>query len=206
VFWRGIMKELTKKQDSILSYIQNCVSDYGRPPTIKEICQEFGYKSNQSAVDHLNALHKKGYIDLVGKSRGILLLQKTEERTKIRIIGDVAAGSPLTATEDFVGYFDLQDYYEPDSTYMLKVKGDSMKNAGIMDGDYVFVRYQLTVDHNDIAVAVVDEEATVKRIRYAGTKVILVPENENFKEIVIDNQAPNFRIAGKVVGVFRTIR
>lgn len=198
------MKELTKKQREIYDYIKETLASTKRPPTIAEIKNHFNFVSNQSVVDHIKALTKKGYVEKVGKSRGII---PTKKEVQIPILGQVAAGNPIEAIEsNHEDCFNLDEYVnDPGRTYVLKIKGDSMKNAGIMDGDYVFVRYQQELKNGEIGVAVIDEEATVKRFQFENGKCILYPENEEFQPMEIMTNNDNFRIAGKVIGVFRSL-
>jgi repressor LexA len=198
------MKGLTKKQKQILQFIEQSLSKNMRPPTIAEIKKHFNFVSNQSVVDHINALLKKGYVEKVGKSRGVIPVKK---QPLFPILGQVAAGNPLDAIEtNSEGSFVIDDYMkDPENTYVLQVKGDSMKDVGIMDRDYVFVHYQPTIKSGEIGVAVVDEEATVKRIIIDDGKYILHPANPDFSPIEIAGNDENFRIAGKVIGVFRSL-
>ena len=169
-----------------------------------EIQEEFGIKSPNGVNNHLKALIRKGYIkrdssraralDIIGMNRGL------------PILGNVAAGAPILAEENLAGYFKLQDLYRgSEDVFMLRVKGESMKNAGIFDGDYVIVRMQQTIEPGEIGVAILNDEATVKRIFCDGNIVELVPENDAMKPITVTRADPSFSIGGKVVGVIRQI-
>jgi repressor LexA len=196
-------KLLTDRQASILSFIREFAVDKGYPPTIPEIQTEFGIKSPNGVNNHIKALIRKGYIrrdssraralDIVGRNDGV------------PILGRVAAGAPILAEENLEGYFNLRDYQRSGDIFMLRVKGDSMKNARIFDGDLVIVRVQQTVEPGEIGVAVIGDEATVKRIYADGNIIRLVPENEAMRPITVMRTDPEFRIGGKVVGVMREL-
>ena len=199
-----MLKKLTKRQQAIFSFIKEFALDKGYPPTIPEIQEEFGIKSPNGVNNHLKALIRKGYIkrdssraralDIIGMNRGL------------PILGNVAAGAPILAEENLTGYFKLQDLYRgSEDVFMLRVKGESMKNAGIFDGDYVIVRMQQTIEPGEIGVAILNDEATVKRIFCDGNIVELVPENDAMKPITVTRADPSFSIGGKVVGVIRQI-
>lgn len=203
------MKELTEKQAEIFEFILSCVQDENYVPTLREIADRFGMKSVNAARDHLTALEKKGYITKrPGSSRGIMVNQEFLEKTEqkgIPIIGRVAAGSPITAVENLDGYLELADIYDSNH-FALHVRGDSMVDAGIWDGDFVIIREQSGVNNGEIGVAVVEGEATVKRINIKGHIAELIPENEFYRPIMVDMMSSDFRIAGKVVGIHRVIR
>ena len=199
-----MLKKLTKRQQAIFSFIKEFALDKGYPPTIPEIQEEFGIKSPNGVNNHLKALIRKGYIkrdssraralDIIGMNRGL------------PILGNVAAGAPILAEENLTGYFKLQDLYRgSEDVFMLRVKGESMINAGIFDGDYVIVRMQQTIEPGEIGVAILNDEATVKRIFCDGNIVELVPENDAMKPITVTRADPSFSIGGKVVGVIRQI-
>jgi len=197
---------LTEKQEDIFNFLVYHVNTFQRPPTIAEICKKFGFKSNQSAVDHLTALEKKGYIQKSKRARGINILKDHFQNNTYAILGKIAAGVPIDAACDEYERFDLANYYQSNDTYVLQVKGDSMINAGIHDGDLVFVKKQSILNNNDIGVIVIDEEATVKRFEMKNNKIILHPENDDYNDIIIDESVQNVRIEGKVVGLFRNLQ
>jgi repressor LexA len=195
-------KLLTKRQQAILSFIKEFAVIKGYPPTIPEIQQEFGIKSPNGVNNHLKALTRKGYLkrdssraralDIIGRQDGL------------PILGSVAAGSPILAEENLEGYFDIKNLYkDSDSVFILHVKGNSMIKAGIFDGDFVIVRMQETIEPGEIGVALIDGEATVKRIYSDGNIIRLEPENDAMKPITIPYTNPSFRIGGKVVAVIR---
>ena len=197
-------KELTQRQADVLTFIKKFAMEYGYPPTIPEIQEEFGIKSPNGVNNHIKALIRKGYIkrdssraralEIVGFSHGIPML------------GRIAAGAPLLAQENMEGYFNMHDLYAPsDEIFMLRVHGESMIKAGIFDGDYVIVRMQQNVEPGEIGVAFLGEEATVKRIYSDGNIIKLAPENDTMKPLTVMSTDPSFRIGGKVVGVVRKV-
>ncbi|MFC1650419.1 transcriptional repressor LexA [Candidatus Latescibacterota bacterium] len=197
-------KKLTARQEDILSFIKDFAIEKGYPPTIPEIQEEFNIKSPNGANNHLKALIRKGYITRdSSRARALNIIGLKEG---LPILGNVAAGAPILAEENLAGYFKMQDLYKSsDNVFMLRVKGESMIKAGIFDGDYVIVRMQQTVDAGEIGVALIDGEATVKRIYCDGNIVELVPENDAMKPITVTRADPSFSIGGKVIGVIRQI-
>ena len=197
-----MLKKLTARQQAIFSFIKEFALDKGYPPTIPEIQEEFGIKSPNGVNNHLKALIRKGYIKRdSSRARALDIIGLREG---LPILGNVAAGAPILAEENLTGYFKLQDLYRgSEDVFMLRVKGESMINAGIFDGDYVIVRVQQTIEPGEIGVAILGGEATVKRIFCDGNIVELVPENDAMKPITVTRADPSFSIGGKVVGVIR---
>ena len=195
-------KILTDRQAAVLTFIKEFAQDHGYPPTIPEIQIKFGIKSPNGVNNHLKALIRKGYIKRdSSRARALEIIGGYDG---IPVIGRVAAGTPVMAEENLEGYFSLKDLYRSSSdVFMLHVVGDSMINAGIYDGDYVVVRIQQAVEQGEIGVAILNEEATVKRIYSDGNIVKLAPENEAMEPIEVKQTDPNFRIGGKVIGVIR---
>ena len=196
-------KPLTKRQGEIFDFIETYIDENNRPPTIQDIKDTFGFRSPQSVVDHLTALEKKGHIKRIPNSRGIVLLH---EKNHFPILGEVAAGVPIAAEECFDGNFSLEDYYKPDRTFVLKVQGESMIEAGIHNGDMVLIEPSNTLETGQIGVFVVDGEYTVKRFTKEKSTIVLKAENTTFKPLVITEEVEDFRIIGRVVGVHRVIR
>lgn len=214
--------KLTARQQQILELIQNAIAHTGAPPTRAEIATELGFKSANAAEEHLKALARKGAIELVsGTSRGIRLkgdsLQSiNESRSKqfalpipslsqlcLPLIGRVAAGSPILAQEHVEQSYSIESSmfrHKPD--YLLKVKGMSMQGAGIMDGDLLAVQSASDARNGQIVVARLGEEVTVKRYRRTQNLIELLPENPDFKIIVVDPDEP-FAIEGLAVGLIR---
>ena len=193
---------LTDRQAAILGFIKDFARDHGYPPTIPEIQEEFNIKSPNGVNNHIKALTRKGYIKRdSSRARALEIIGMHEG---IPVLGRVAAGSPILAEQNLEGHFTLKDLYRAsEDVFMLRVQGDSMINAGIFNGDYVLVRIQLAVEQGEIGVAILNGEATVKRIYADGNIVKLVPENDAMKPITVMENDPNFRIGGKVIGVVR---
>jgi len=175
------------------------------PPTRAEIAEAFGFKSPNAAEEHLRALQRKGAIDLVpGASRGIQLKDSLREQLGLPLIGRVAAGSPILAEENIEDRYHIDPkIFQPRAHYLLKVRGMSMKDIGILDGDLVAVHRTPEVRNRQVVVARLDNEVTVKRYRQDGKVVWLLPENEEFEPIKVDLKEQSLIIEGVVVGVLR---
>lgn len=201
------MRDLTEKQQAIFNFILRSLREEGTIPSIREICQVFGFSSTNAVNTHLNALVKKGYINRrSGMARNIEIAPDylMPERG-VPIVGSVAAGTPIDAIENLEGYLDLDSIYDPGVHFALKIKGDSMIEAGFWDGDYAIVRQQVNVDSGQIGVAIIDDQATVKHFRWLPDGgLILVPANEKYEPFKVDPEA-DFRIGGKVVGLYRLV-
>lgn len=180
------------------------ISKEGIAPTFREIGRRFGIRSTNGVKVHLEALQRKGYIK-VSFRKGIELHEKyAKTKTGIPILGRVPAGTPLMEEENIEGYLELKEIFgEKGEIFALRVKGESMKGAGIEDGDYVIVRHQETLQPGEIGVFFVNEEATVKRFFIKEEKVILFPENPSMEPLLIEKNHPSFRIGGKVIGVIK---
>lgn len=203
-----VRETLTKRQREILEFIEEKITRYGKSPTIREIGRRFGISSTNGVRSHLEALMKKGYIKkekLVSRGLGLVRSLAGPVRN-VPVVGSVPAGNPLTAIENVEGELAIDTSFLPGGeTFTLKVTGDSMRNAGIFDGDYVLVKRQRTAESGEIVVAVIGEEATVKRYFPEGERIRLQPENEAYDPIMVDRASPEFYIAGKVVGLMRRI-
>jgi repressor LexA len=201
------MKEkLTAKQRRMLDFISDCIQRSGAPPTIREIGRRFRMSSTNSVRDVLNALVRKGYIrrkPLV--SRGIELVQDwASSFVTVPVVGRIAAGLPLTAVENLEGNVAVDSsLVSGGRVFSLRVTGDSMREAGIFDGDMVLVRQQPTAERGEIVVAIIGEEATVKRYYPERNRVRLEPANPTYEPIIVEKKAPGFFIAGKVIGLLR---
>jgi repressor LexA len=207
-------KKLTERQQHIFAFIARTIKSGGAPPTIREIMEEFNISSTNGVRTTLAAIEKKGYIRRHARlSRGIELVDFAEPHSlqtdtiEIPLIGRVAAGAPILATENIETFLQIDPIMAPGSgtTFALRVHGESMKNAGILDGDIVLARQQENAERGDIVVALLDEEATVKRYQPEATCIRLLPENETFTPIVVSKEDQSFRIAGKVVGLMRRL-
>lgn len=197
---------LTEKQREILEFIRSEILNCGYPPSVRDICVGVKLKSTSSVHAHLEALERKGYIRRdPAKNRAIEIIDdefaiQRREVVNVPLVGQVAAGEPILAAEHIEGYFPIPTEYMPnEQTFMLKVKGDSMINAGIFDGDNVIVKQQSTANNGDIVVALIDDSSTVKTFYKEKDYIRLQPENDTMEPIKV----PTCDILGKVFGVFR---
>ena len=199
------MSELTPRQRQILEFIQDAIAANGLPPTRAEIAQALGFRSANAAEEHLRALQRKGVLELrPGASRGIQLKDSLREQFGLPLIGRVAAGRPILAEENIEAHYQIDpSLFQPRPHYLLKVKGMSMRNAGILDGDLVAVHRTPEVRNRQIVVARLENEVTVKRYRQDGSIAWLLPENEDFEPMRIDLREQSLTIEGVVVGVVR---
>ncbi len=195
------MADLTPRQAQILNFIQEFIEENEIPPTRAEIARALGYKSANSAEEHLRALQRKEAIELIpGASRGIRL----REAGGIPLVGRVAAGSPMLAEEHIEARYQLDSQlFDPQPHYLLQVHGMSMRDAGILDGDLVAVHRTPEIRSSQIVVARLEDEVTVKRYRQEGSQVWLLPENPDFAPIRVDLTRTPLVIEGVVVGVLR---
>jgi repressor LexA len=198
------MKELTLRQKEVLDLIKNKILNFGLPPTRVEISKELGFKSPNAAESHLRALEKKGVISIqAGSSRGIIL--SPEESIGIPIIGLVAAGGPILAQENIERTIPVsQSLLSKEVDYYLRVKGDSMVDAGIFEEDLIGVKKTAEVKVGTIVVARINDEVTVKTLeKISSNKVILKPENSNYSDIEIDTSVDEVFFEGTCVGLLR---
>lgn len=202
-----IMERLTKRQREILEYIVGYINQRGFPPTLKEIGANFGISSTNAVSDHLKALIKKGYLRRrAGKSRAMDITAGFPGSSQIPLLGAIAAGPTLYAEENFQEFINLDDLFqEKGEIFALRVKGDSMRGVGILNGDLVIVKSQPRVENGEIGVISLDGEATVKRIFMEGRGIRLQPENEAYQPIFLPGDDPRLRIGGKVIGVIRRV-
>jgi len=211
--------KLTDRQEDILTFIKQFTLDCGFPPTLREIGKNFQISSTFGVKRHLEALVKKGFINIESNaSRGISLVKKNTDDTfeetwkdesvflKIPVIGRVAAGIPISAIENHEGSLVLDPSFlrKAENAFALRVKGDSMINAGINDKDLVIVSPDEQAKNGDIVVAMLNDEATVKKFEMINNKIRLIAENDNYKPIEVNNR-DNFNLVGKVKGVVRWI-
>ena len=199
--------KISKKQQEILEYIKHEIINRGFPPAVREICEAVNLKSTSSVHSHLETLEKNGYIRRdPTKPRAIEIVDDNfnlvrREMVNVPIIGRVAAGEPLLAIENIESYFPIPAEFMPNSqTFILNVKGESMINAGILDGDYVIVVQCSSSDIGDMVVALVDDSATVKTFYKEDGYYRLQPENDYMDPIIVRSE---LQILGKVIGVFR---
>ncbi|MFT6530286.1 MAG: repressor LexA [Psychrosphaera sp.] len=201
-----IMRPLTDRQAQILELIKQAIVSTGMPPTRAEIAKRLGFRSANAAEDHLKALAKKGYIEiLAGTSRGIRLTEDISNiEAGIPVVGKVAAGSPILAMEHVESHVNLDPMmFSPSADFLLMVEGESMRDIGIMDGDLLAVHKTQTARDGQVIVARVEEDVTVKRLERNGSQVILHAENKEFEPIKVDLNYQDFAIEGLAVGVIR---
>jgi repressor LexA len=197
------MEKLTPRQAEVLALIKRHIEDTGYPPTRADIAKELGFKSANASEEHLKALARKGAIEMIpGTSRGI----KLPESEGIPIVGRVAAGNPILAEEHIEDYCELPaSFFSPSADYLLQVRGDSMIECGILDGDLLAVHRTTNVNNGDIVVARIEDEVTVKRFRRGRSKhqITLEPENQDYSPIEVDLRHQEFEIEGLGVGILR---
>ena len=201
--------KISKKQQEILNYIKEEILSRGYPPSVREICEAVNLKSTSSVHAHLESLEKNGYIRKdPTKPRAIEVMDDDLNLTRrevvnVPLIGTVAAGQPVLAQQNIENYIPVPAEYMPNQqSFMLRVKGESMINAGILNGDSVLVKEQPTAENGDIVVAMIDDGATVKRYFRESGHIRLQPENDTMDPIIVENCT----ILGKVFGVFRIFK
>ena len=198
--------KITEKQKIILEYIKQEILNKGYPPTVRDICDAVGLRSTSSVHAHLETLEKNGYIRRdPTKPRAIEIIDESfnlmrREVVNVPRLGKVAAGEPILAVENVDSYFPVSSEYVPNAqTFMLKVKGESMINAGIYDGDNILIEQTKDVENGDMVVALLEDSATVKTFYKEDGHIRLQPENDTMDSIIVDD----CEILGKVFGVFR---
>lgn len=201
-------QHLTARQKEIFDFVKQHIEQTGMPPTRVEIAREIGFKSPNAAEEHLKALARKGFIEmLAGTSRGIRILVDTEsanEEEGLPLVGKVAAGTPIMAIEHIENYYPVNGaMFTPHADYLLKVDGNSMEKIGILDGDLLAVHRTSSVRNGQVIVARVDDEVTVKRFERSGDLIYLLPENDDLKPIIVDPRLSHIEIEGLAVGVIR---
>ena len=200
--------KLTKRQQSVLRYIENYLAKYGYPPSIREIGTALGIKSLRGVTIHLDALERKGFIHRESTSRSIQVLKplKTNEPdafVMLPILGAIAAGRPLLAVENVEAEIPVPKTMlgTTRDAFLLRVEGDSMVDAHILDGDLVVIRPQKTAENGDVVAALLGDEATVKRLRIEGENAVLMPANRAYQPIPL--QGTDAELIGKVIGLLR---
>lgn len=204
-------EEITDRQKEILDFIQDYVDFNGYPPTYREIGKQFNIASTFGVKRHIDALVKKGFLNNTNNSSRTLSLVVNNNPlqkgpvVEIPVVGRVAAGQPILAQENIEGTFSIDKSFlgSHNQCFGLKVRGDSMINAGILEGDLVIIQPQKEAVNGEIVVALIGDEATMKKYVVEENKIFLVPENEKYEAIVIENDE-DFSIIGKVIGVFRS--
>ena len=207
---------LTARQREVLEFIRHFITQAGYPPTVREIGAHFGFVP-RSVFDHLKALERKGYLRrTASKSRSLQILdpsgallpvppgRASGPSRELPILGRVAAGEPLLAEENVEGTIIMsRDWVNGDEAFILKVQGESMINAHILPGDYALVRRQATAENGEIVVALVNDEATIKRVFFRKDLIVLQPEHPSMPPIQVRRGEKRFEIIGKVVGILR---
>lgn len=195
------MRDLTSRQQEILQFIRGRIEATGLPPTRVEIAQEFGFRSANAAEEHIKVLSRKGVLELLpGASRGIRLTNGGG----LPVVGRVAAGSPMLAQQHIEAHYQIDSaLFAPRADYLLTVRGMSMKDAGILDGDLLAVHRSSEARAGQVVVARFNDEVTVKRFRKRGHVVELLPENPDFEPILVDLRRQELIIEGIGVGVIR---
>ena len=198
--------KITAKQQEILDYLKAQIINKGYPPAVREICEAVNLKSTSSVHSHLETLERNGYIKRdPSKPRAIEIIDDgfngtRRELVNVPIIGTITAGQPILAVENMEGYFPIPSEYMPnEETFMLRVRGESMINAGIYDGDKIVVQKQSTADNGDMVVAMIDDSVTVKTFYKEDGYYRLQPENDTMDPIIVSEVS----ILGKVIGLFR---
>ena len=201
--------KISDKQREILEYIKAEILNKGYPPAVREICEAVKLKSTSSVHAHLETLEKNGYIRRdPTKPRAIEIVDENfnltrREMVNVPIVGKVAAGEPILAVENIENYFPIPAEFMPnEQTFILQVQGESMVNAGILDGDYILVEQQTTANDGDMVVALVDDSATVKTFYKENGYYRLQPENDFMEPIIVSD----VMIMGKVIGTFRVFK
>ena len=200
---------LTEKQQAILNFINEYVRENSFPPSVREIGRRFGIYP-ATVQDHISALERKGYLQKKPNQSRTLSVPASSRPASdhgIPVVGRVAAGLPLLAQENIEEMIHLPKDWAPAGAFLLKVQGNSMEGAHILDGDYVLVHPQQTASNGEIVVALLGDEATVKRFYRSDRGISLKPENPKFKPIEIErSEAANFKLIGKVMGVLRVMK
>ncbi len=199
------MEKLTKRQQEVLDYIISHQAETGFPPTRQEIASHMGFKSPNAAEEHLRALDRKKAIEILsGTSRGIRVIGNPADKG-IPLIGQVAAGNPILAEQNIEDYREVPpNTFKPNADFFLRVKGDSMQDIGILDNDLLAVHTTKVAESGQVIVARVGDDVTVKRYKPMKTKILLLPENEEYEAIEINPKKEEFSIEGLAVGILRT--
>lgn len=200
------MAQLTSRNIQVLDFIEEYIGIHGFAPSIREISAHLGVSGTGGVVKHLNTLEREGYIRRMRGSSRSLSLTSSSSKAAIPIVGTVRAGAPQPAIEEIEGYFTIDDpHFFQEGTFCLRVRGDSMIDAHIQEGDLALVRPQPTADNRDIVVALIDGEATLKRFFQERDQIRLQPENSQMEPIQVQLGDNEVIIVGKVIGIFRDL-
>ena len=201
-------KDLTARQKQIVELIQRHIDDTGFPPTRVEIAKDLGFRSANAAEEHLRALHRKGAIEMIpGASRGIRIIDNSKALKGLPIVGHVAAGNPILAEENIDDYCEVPaSLFQPAADFFLRVRGESMQDIGICDGDLLAVHKTPVAENGQIVVARIEDEVTVKRLKKTRSRYVisLLPENTLYEPITVDLREQEFAIEGVYAGIIRT--
>jgi repressor LexA len=198
------MEELTPRQKQVLDFVTDCLDHRGYPPTLREIAAHLGIRGTLGATKHLDALERKGLIrKSPGNSRGLALTSRGAPAVSLPVVGTVRAGAPQPAVEEIKGHFTVDPGHRRGGAFFLRVKGDSMIGAGILEGDLALVRPQPTAASGEIVVVLIDGEATLKRFFREEGRIRLQPENPALEPIIVRPGDGEVILVGKVVGLFR---
>ena len=193
------MSKIEEKLKSVYAYVENYISENGYAPTVRDICRDLKVKSTATAHSYLNRLSERGLIKKAEDKKRALSVNQQISRG-VPLIGTVTAGMPIFATENYEDYYTLpKEFNANEDTFILRVKGDSMINAGILHGDKIVVKKQETAENGEIAVVLIDDSATVKRFYKKDNKIFLHPENDAYSDIIVDDAI----ILGVVEGLIR---
>lgn len=202
------MQTLTARQQQVYSFIKDYIEANGSSPTLREISAHIGTAGTVTAMGHITALEKKGYLRrrAVGSSRGIVLTQAQSATVSLPIVGRIRAGLLHPAIEDITGYLSVDSrLVKGDDCYFLQVEGDSMINKGILPGDNVMIRPQQVADNGEIVAVMVDGDATLKQFFREKDRILLQPANPAYEPIVIFPDQGEVTVIGKMVGLFRSV-
>jgi repressor LexA len=205
---REMGNELTARQKELFDFLRDFFREKGFPPTLREMASHFGLKGPRGPQKTLNILERKGYIRKIpGESRAIEILGFSSSNIiSIPIVGRVRAGEPILAIENIEGYFNLdRSFASSKDVFLLRVQGDSMIDAHIQDGDFALVKPQSSAENGEIVVALIEDEATIKRIFTERDLIRLEPANQHMEPIVIKKGEEKVSLVGKVVGIFRKL-
>ncbi len=199
------MSDLTHRQQQVLEFIREATRSTGYPPTVREICTELNLSSPSTVHAHLANLERLGYLRRdPSKPRALELVDELRPQRPLPLVGRVAAGMPILAEQNVEEYLDVPSVLRRgDDDFILRVTGDSMAEAGILDGDFIVVHQQSSAENGEIVVALVEDEATTKRFFNEGDRIRLQPENELYEPIILPLDA--VAVVGKVVGVLRRL-
>jgi repressor LexA len=201
-----VQEPLTEKQAAVLDFLRRRADLGEPPPTNQEICDEFRWSSTRAARDHLRRLERKGYVELSGRGhRRVRLRDEPTPVVRVPLVGRIVAGVPVESVQNVEGRVPVPAEWIGDGTYFaVRVKGDSMKDAGVLEGDLVVARRQPSAEDGDIVVAILDGESTLKRLRRRGKSATLVAENRRYRSIPVRTESAE--IQGVVVGLMRAFR